>query len=70
MGTGWERRLGPVRGLARFHRRQMAACEGVRAQQRGVSDGAARGSAGALGSAHLEGLHARCAARVAGEVTR
>lgn len=70
LGTRWERRLGPVRGLARFHCRQMAACEGVREQQRGVSDGAARGRAGALGSAHLEGLRARCAVRVAGEVTR
>lgn len=31
LGTGWEHRPGPARRLARFHGRQMAACEGVRA---------------------------------------
>lgn len=50
----------------------------VVAEGEGESDGAAPGAplplprvgAAALGSAHLEGTRARCAARVAGEVTR
>lgn len=70
LGTRWERRLGPVRGLARFHCRQMAACQGVREQQRGVSDGAARGRARGPGLCASGGVRARCAVRVAGEVTR